>query len=96
MMLNCLLEEEEEVVEEEVVVVVMLDLIFEKVFLSSGPYVDEVLIPEDLTVQFARPGKVVTDSFVSKENAAKGTFSLAEENHNQFDVCFYSRSPMGD
>ncbi|KAG8013732.1 hypothetical protein GBF38_015833 [Nibea albiflora] len=36
---------------------VMLDLLFEKVFLDTGPYVDEVLkipIPEGLTVQFAR------------------------------------------
>ncbi|KAG8013738.1 hypothetical protein GBF38_015842 [Nibea albiflora] len=52
---------------------VMLDLLFEKVFLDTGPYVDEVLkipIPEGLTVQFARPGKqeVVTTRLTDMNN----------------------------
>uniref|UniRef100_A0A8C9XWA6 Transmembrane p24 trafficking protein 10 n=1 Tax=Sander lucioperca TaxID=283035 RepID=A0A8C9XWA6_SANLU len=41
----------------------------------------------------------ITDSFgdilYTQENATKGNFSFATENHDQFDVCFNSRSPMG-
>uniref|UniRef100_A0A8C9XWB7 Transmembrane p24 trafficking protein 10 n=1 Tax=Sander lucioperca TaxID=283035 RepID=A0A8C9XWB7_SANLU len=43
--------------------------------------------------------KNITDSFgdilYTQENATKGNFSFATENHDQFDVCFNSRSPMG-
>ncbi|GAA6213661.1 transmembrane emp24 domain-containing protein 10 [Lates japonicus] len=41
----------------------------------------------------------ITDSFghmlYTKENATKGKFSFTTENHNQFNICFHSRSPMG-
>ncbi|XP_070776227.1 transmembrane emp24 domain-containing protein 10-like [Enoplosus armatus] len=30
-----------------------------------------------------------------KQNATKGKFSFTTENHEEFDVCFHSRSPMG-
>ncbi|XP_059209377.1 transmembrane emp24 domain-containing protein 10-like [Centropristis striata] len=41
----------------------------------------------------------ITDSFgdtlYAKENATKGIFAFSTENHDKFDICFNSRSPMG-
>eukprot|EP00064_Thunnus_orientalis_P013164 superscaffoldBa00002107_g13201 len=58
----------------------LLDLIFEKVFQDSAPYVDEVLkipIPEDLSSQFGSDRQLLVEGLMLLQTGCTAVFSLA-------------------